>query len=225
MDRLADSNATITHNLVVGQIQHQEVSLVLETLSKLLSSVLHNHAVSKMQVSERFVLSDSKTECSGSFDTDDIVVEHKLCQELFVLETVRKSWNASFADVHVLQGNHSESIVIHQALGNRHDSFVSQRIVVEVYLAEFVFVRKNLSNLLGSFLSDLVVLEVQRKKSIVLFKRLCQCKASSVFDVVILHADLLQRVHHLHAFSYGLCTFFSNVVRVTIQLGQSIVGG
>ena len=49
-DAFANGNAAVTHDLVVGQVQHQQISLVFQTLGELLGSIFKYEAVTQMKV-------------------------------------------------------------------------------------------------------------------------------------------------------------------------------
>jgi len=60
-----------------------------------------------MQISQSFIIFNTFAERFGSLNPNNIPIQKKLCQKLFILKALRKLRNAAFADVHVLKGDNS----------------------------------------------------------------------------------------------------------------------
>ena len=64
---------------------------------------------------------------------------------------------------------------------------------------------------------------MKREKCVVIFKRSAQGNGARILDIVVLQAYLLETVHHLHALSESFATLTADIIRVTVELAQTIV--
>ena len=100
--------------------------------------------------------------------------------------------DAAFTDRNVLERYNSQSVVLQKALSNGFKTLISERVVVQVYFAQFVLVGQDGSYFFGANLCDLIALEVETEEGIILFKSFSQSNDAFVFDIIIFEADLLK---------------------------------
>lgn len=75
-------------------------------------------------------------------------------------------------------------------MGDSFQTLVSERVVVQVDLTQFILVRQDGSDLFCTNLGDLVTLKIQREESVILFKGFGQSYDTFILNVIVFEANL-----------------------------------
>lgn len=133
--------------------------------------------------------------------------------------------NAALTDANILKCDDSQRIVVHKTLSNGFQTLVLQHIVIQVNFTQLVLILQDLPDFLGALRRDLIVLKIKTEQCVILFQSSGQGNDTAIPDSVVLKTNFLKGIHHLHAFSDGFSTFFSDAVGITIQLRETVIGG
>ena len=96
-----------------------------------------------MQIGQRLVVLDTTGEESGTICTDIVVVKKKLGEETLILKRLGKCRNRCLRHLGVCQSDDSKGLNICEAFRNFNESFILNRIIIQVQLAQLELVRKH----------------------------------------------------------------------------------
>ena len=223
LDGLADSDTAIHHGLIVREVKHEEIALVAEDFCYCECAFLTDPTISQMQVGQRLVVLDALRQEHCSLLPDTIVIQEELREETLVLERHRQGWDALLCNLRVCQSNDSKGFNVGQTLSNLGETFITDRVIVQVKLAQLELVREHFTKGRGSLTGDLIVFQVKRQERVVVFEGAAQGDRTSVPNTIVLKTYFLKTVHHLHALCESLATNLTDVIRVAVELAESVI--
>ena len=143
LDGFANIDATLSHNFIAGDVQDEQILLVLQYSRNNDSSFLANLTVGDSEVGHSLVISDTVSQKFSSLLANAVVIEDQLCHKPLVLEALGEVGDGSLGEPTVSHGEVAKRLDLSQTVGNRFKAFIADRIAINVKFTQLELVREH----------------------------------------------------------------------------------